>query len=78
MFDGYPIYGAFGYTSNANKTAKIILSSYRTKSITSRTTTVNKIDYSGPTINSTYPLGAFLEDYEYVSGLGDLDEHNGN
>jgi hypothetical protein len=23
------------------------------------------------------PLGAYMEDYEYVPGLGDLDEHNG-
>lgn len=23
------------------------------------------------------PLGAYMEDYEYVQGLGDLDEHNG-
>lgn len=23
------------------------------------------------------PLGAYMEDYEYVAGLGDLDEHNG-
>lgn len=23
------------------------------------------------------PLGAYMEDYEYVEGLGDLDEHNG-
>ena len=25
----------------------------------------------------TYSLGAFLEDYEYYAGTGDLDEHNG-
>ncbi|MBK9287342.1 MAG: YHYH protein [Flavobacteriales bacterium] len=26
---------------------------------------------------SQYPLGAFIEDYAYVAGSGDLDEHNG-
>nr|MBC8464656.1 YHYH protein [Bacteroidota bacterium] len=31
----------------------------------------------GPAINTQYPIGSFLEDYEYVPGSGDLDEHNG-
>ncbi len=55
--------------------------SYRLRSITSRTTlpngTVLNAAQYGPAIGGTYPLGAFLEDYEYVPGLGDLDEHNG-
>ena len=31
----------------------------------------------GPDVNATYPLGAHIEDYEYVANHGDLDEHNG-
>lgn len=56
-------------------------SSYSTRSITERTTlsngTVLSSTYYGPTINSTYPLGSYIEDYEYISGQGDLDEYNG-
>lgn len=31
----------------------------------------------GPAINTQYPLGAFIQDYEYLAASGDLDEHNG-
>lgn len=79
-FDGYPIYGAYGYT-NANGTGgvKRMVSSYRTRNITQRTTLPDGSNASsaGPAINTQYPLGAFIEDHEYVQGLGDLDEHNG-
>ncbi len=27
--------------------------------------------------NSTFPDGTYIEDFEYVAGLGDLDQHNG-
>ena len=34
--------------------------------------------YYGPPIEpSPYPLGSFLEDYEWLSANGDLDEYNG-
>lgn len=81
-FDGYPIYGAFAYT-NTNGTGAItrMRSSYRTRNITQRTTLPNGTQLTsanyGPAVNSTYPLGAYMEDYEYVAGSGDLDEHNG-
>ena len=67
--DGFPIYARYGY-SNANDATsaiKVITSSYRLKA----TPDANR----PPT--STYPMGAFSEDYEYVAGLGDLDECNG-
>ncbi|MBP9082309.1 MAG: YHYH protein [Bacteroidia bacterium] len=81
-FDGFPIYGSFGF-SNVNGTGptRKMQTSYRLRTITSRTTlpngTVLNASQYGPAIGGTYPLGAFLEDYEYVPGLGDLDEHNG-
>lgn len=82
MFDGYPIYGAYGYT-NANGTGGIrrMRSSYRKRNITQRTTlpdgTPLQPSQYGPAINAQYPLGCFIEDYEYIAGYGDLDEHNG-
>lgn len=66
-YDGNPIYGPYGYTDPTQISAiKRMVSSY---SLT--TSTSNRPN------TSTYPLGAFIEDYEYVSGLGDLDENNG-
>jgi hypothetical protein len=82
MFDSYPIYGPFGYASANNSASGIkrMTSSYRTRNISSRTSlangTVLSSDYYGPSL-STYSLGYYLEDFEYVSGLGDLDQYNG-
>lgn len=33
--------------------------------------------YAGPPVCVEHPLGTFVEDYEYVCKLGDLDEFNG-
>jgi len=83
MFDSFPIYGPFGYASANNSASEIkrMTSSYRTRSISSRTSLADGTElssaYYGPEINSIYPLGSYLEDYEYVRGLGDLDEYNG-
>jgi len=79
-FDGFPIYGAYAYTNTDGTGAiKRMTSSYRKRNITTRTTLPNGSTASaaGPAINTQYPLGAFIEDYEFVQGLGDLDEHNG-
>jgi hypothetical protein len=55
--------------------------SYRLRNISARTTlpdgTVLNANQYGPAINAFYPLGYYIEDYEYVALLGDLDEHNG-
>ncbi len=71
-YDGYPIYGAYGY-KNADGTGGIerIKSSYQLQNITTRT--------NGPDVDETYFLGYFREDYEYVSHTEEdyLDEHNG-
>lgn len=81
-FDGYPIYGAHGY-ANPDGSGGIIRmrSSYQLRTITERTTlpngTVLPANQYGPAIGGQYPLGAFLEDYAYVAGSGDLDAHNG-
>ena len=31
----------------------------------------------GPAVSTTYPLGRYIEDYEYTAGSGDLDQYNG-
>jgi hypothetical protein len=81
-FDGYPVYGPYGFT-NADGTGavKMMRSSYRKRNITQRTTlpdgTVLTSANYGPAVGTTYPLGYYIEDYEYVAGLGDLDTSNG-
>ena len=81
-YDGFPIYGAFGYTST-NGTGGIsrMKSSYQLRNITTRTTYADGTDVvDGPPISSTFPLGWYREDYEYIAQPSDptyLDEHNG-
>ncbi len=81
-FDGYPIYGAYGYR-NTDGTGGVtrMRSSYRKRSITQRTTlpggTQLQAAQYGPDVSARYPIGYYIEDFEYVQGLGDLDENNG-
>ena len=65
-YDGHPIYGPYAFR-NTNGTGALayLQSSYKA---------VQRTD--GPP-TTQYPLGFFIEDYVYVQGLGDLDEHNG-
>jgi YHYH protein/Secretion system C-terminal sorting domain len=81
-FDGFPIYGTFGY-ANPDGTGGIkrMISSYRLKNITKRTslpdgTQLSPSEY-GPDVSTQYPLGYYVEDYEYVDSSGDLDQYNG-
>ncbi|KAA9338203.1 YHYH protein [Hymenobacter busanensis] len=81
-FDGYPIYGAYGYANASTPGAlKSMRSSYRARSITQRTTlpdgTALPANQYGPAISTVRPLGYYIEDFEYVAGRGDLDSHNG-
>ena len=64
-FDGLPIYGPYGYTDRLDNTSAIkrLVSGYSLKT-TLRTT-----------VGGT-PTGEFVEDYEYGSATGDLDEFN--
>lgn len=91
-FDGYPVYGPYGYTdpNNVNSAIKRIKSGFRLRSITQRTTLPDwavslhpgvsqqlSSNQYGPDVSTIYPLGRYLEDYEFVTGLGDLDQYNG-
>jgi hypothetical protein len=79
-FDGFPIYGAHAYL-NTDGTGGIarMKSSYRLRDITSRTTLPDGslAANAGPLVSEDYPLGYYIEDYEFMEGLGDLDEFNG-
>lgn len=81
-FDGFPLYGGYGYADPQNPgTIKRMVPGYRQRSIAQRHTRPdgNALQASeyGPDISTQYPLGYFIEDNEFVQGLGDLDEHNG-
>ena len=67
-YDGNPIYGPFGYLNPLDATSAIrrMSSSYALKGSRS----------NGPAINK-YPLGTFIDDYEYTHKSGSLDENNG-
>jgi hypothetical protein len=67
-YDGSPIYGPYAYSNyNGTGSLKYLEPSYVKISGT-------RVD--GPNI-SQYPAGFFVEDFSYVQGSGDLDEHNG-
>lgn len=80
-FDGWPIYGPFGYSSALDPASAIsrMSPSWQLRNITSRTTLYDGTTTSqvGPNVSISFPLGIYIEDYEYVSGLGDLDYYNG-
>lgn len=80
-FDGYPIYGPFGYvdTENAASGTTLMTSSYIAKTGDAHrpedwkytnAITVNDINYN-------LTAGAFIEDFEYSEGSGLLDQYNG-
>ena len=82
--DGFPIYARYGYSNpeDSQSQLKVLTTSYRLKSKAdeNRPNTLTAI-LGGPNetnnINKPIPMGAFTQDYEYVEGLGDLDECNG-
>jgi hypothetical protein len=67
-YDGNPIYGPYGYSDseNLNSVPKLLASGYTANSS-------NVIDRPPLPL---FPLGFFVEDYEYTNS-GDLDENNG-
>jgi hypothetical protein len=82
-YDGYPIYGAYGY-KNADGTGGVtrIKSSYTLRNITTRTTNLAGTTVTaGPAVSTTYSLGYFKEDYLYTLPTASqpdyLDDHNG-
>lgn len=79
-FDGFPVYGAYGFANvDGSGGIKRMESSYQIRDITDRTTLPcgATASQAGPSIDATNPLSKYIEDFEYINGLGDLDEHNG-
>ena len=86
--DGYPIYGPYGYTNPTDTTSPIkrIKSGFQLRNITQRTSlpswslpnhpnisqTLTATQY-GPDVSTTFPLGRYVEDYDWIAGVGDLD-----
>jgi len=90
--DGFPIYGPYGHSvaTNASSPIKRLRSSFALRAITARTSLptwalLNHPGISqilaagqyGPVVSTLYPLGRYVEDYEYSAGSGDLDAYNG-
>jgi hypothetical protein len=81
-FDGYPIYGPWGF-ANANGSGGLtrMRSSYRLRRAGDRTSWADGTRLTpgqyGPAVSAEFPAGTFTEDYEYLPGAGDLDEFNG-
>jgi hypothetical protein len=80
-YDGFPVYGAYAF-KNADGTGGItrMKSGYQLRNITTRTTSPTGTTVTnGPDVSTTYPLGYFREDYEFITHTEPdyLDEHNG-
>lgn len=69
--DGFPIYYKFGYSEANDNTGAVkeLLSSHQLKS-------GSRPGDGTLTPSGTYD-GTYIQDYEYIEGLGDLDECNG-
>jgi hypothetical protein len=67
--DGFPVYARYGYTvaMDDSSPVKVMKGSYPLKATPD----------AGRPSTTTYPMGAFTQDYQYVAGSGDLDECNG-
>lgn len=106
-YDGYPIYGPYGYSSpmNAGSGVRRMVSGFTIRNGKNGTTnlsttgrhTLGKWAASlhgtsqtlasskyGPNVNSTYTLGRYVEDFDFLGDLGftqgkdfDLDVYNG-
>ena len=91
-YDGYPVYGPYGYSNPAdpNSAIKRVQSSFQLRVITQRHTlptwvlpyepnesqNLTTAQY-GPDVSAQYPLGRYVQDYDYIAGSGDLDQYNG-
>jgi len=81
-FDGYPVYGPYGYSNGKDLSGGVsrMRSSYQLRLISDRSTLPSgkklPARRQGPSIDEI-PLGAYIEDYQFVPGTGDLDKHNG-
>ncbi|MFP9116020.1 YHYH protein [Flavobacterium sp. RHBU_3] len=83
-FDGFPVYGPYGYTDPMDATSAVtrMKTGFSLRNITTRTTLPGGVALTsanyGPAVNATYPIGTYIEDYEWLAeNGGTLDVHNG-
>lgn len=90
--DGYPIYGPYGYSDPKDPKSAVrrLKSGFRLRNMTARTSlpdwsmpnhagvsqVLTAAQY-GPAISTAFPLGRYNEDFEWATGVGDLDQYNG-
>lgn len=67
--DGFPIYARYGYSDADDASSDLVV-------MTGSYELVSEVSDSRPSTDD-YELGTFKQDWEYVSGSGDLDECNG-
>ena len=83
MFDGFPIYGPFGYSDSIDTGSSIVRieTSYQIRDITERTILPDGSPSipAGPIVtgDGSFDIGHYVEDYEYIPGFGHLDRLNG-
>jgi len=82
-FDGYPIYGPYGYDDPMDTTSAVrrLDSGYQPRfGMVQRDTLPDGTQLPpnlwGPNVSNQYPLGLYIEDHAYTGG-GDLDTFNG-
>ena len=90
--DGFPVYGPYGYGEAriASSAVRRMKSGFRLRNMTERSSLPQwaltlhpnvpqnlAASQYGPPVNALFPLGRYIEDYEWVEGLGDLDVYNG-
>ena len=83
--DGFPVYARNGFSNANDSTSEVIAlqSSYKLKSqpdVNRPNTLTALLGGTGQgsiNLNRPIEMGAFTQDYEYVEGLGDLDQCNG-
>ena len=83
--DGFPVYARYSYTdaNDSSSTIKILKPSWKLKTTGDAGRPDKLTVLLGPPgagdsyPNTSIPLGAFTQDFEYVEGSGDLDQCNG-
>ena len=83
--DGFPVYAKYGYLDpcDFNSEITVLQSSWRLKDVPDLDRPAILTELAGgpgggqTDLNIPIPMGAFTQDFEYVEGLGDLDECNG-
>ena len=82
MLSGFAPRNGLNGTTNLSTTGRHILPAWAARTY-NRSVTLTSGQY-GPNVSTTYPIGQYLEDYDYLGDLGqaqnvdfDLDEYNG-